>query len=117
MTHSRANRDPLAALFRDIVLTLGGVVATGDLDDETIERIAPGFESAYRRAQALADRRRRPSPATRARRHPAIVRLLDLTGVASSERAAGPRDHGRPPEAAGVRGDRFDCGPGPCDAS
>lgn len=82
MTNQKPTRDPLASLFRDVVLVLGGVFAVRGTDDETIRRVATGLESAYRRArrdQAQA-RRRALVP------HPAIEALLRLTDEAAPQR-------------------------------
>lgn len=78
MPTMNAPRDPLAELFRDVVLVLGGVFACRGTDDETIWRVARGLERVYRRARARvatsdgqSDRAIEP--------HPAIAGLLRLT--------------------------------------
>lgn len=69
-------RDPLASLFRDVVLVLGGVFAVRGTDDETIRRVAGGLDRAYRRARGAAAK---PAPTTNLAPHPAIAALLRLT--------------------------------------
>ncbi len=76
---SRPSRDPLAALFRDVVLVLGGVFAVEGTDDETVKRVAAGLERVYRRAQNSAPSREASQP--RLAPHPAIARLLRLTDI------------------------------------
>ena len=70
-------RDPLAALFRDVVLVLGGVFAVRGTDDETVRRVAAGLERAWRRARGGAGRSAPPVPNLAP--HPAIAALLRLT--------------------------------------
>ncbi|TNF24089.1 MAG: hypothetical protein EP329_25885 [Deltaproteobacteria bacterium] len=67
------SRDPLASMFREVVLVLGGVFAVQGTDDETIRRVAAGLERAYRRARGVP-----LATAAGVQRHPAIVSLLDL---------------------------------------
>lgn len=77
MSDGKPSRDELAALFRDVVLVLGGVFAVQGTDDETIRRIARGLERAYRRARSEP---RRPTASTpKMTPHPAIAALLRLT--------------------------------------
>jgi len=76
MADPKPPRDPLASLFREVVLVIGGVFAVRGTDDETIRRVAGGLERAYRRARGLpVDRTTRTTPAP----HPAIAALLRLT--------------------------------------
>jgi len=67
-------RDPLASLFREIVLVLGGIFAVRGTDDETIRRVARGLERAWLRARGVPAE---PTPRTLAP-HPAIAALLRL---------------------------------------
>ncbi len=76
-------RDPLASLFRDVVLVLGGVFAVRGTDDETIRRIARGLERAYHRARG-ADAER--ASTTTLAPHPAIAALLRLTDEGGATR-------------------------------
>lgn len=76
MANQKPPRDPLASLFREIVLVLGGVFAVRGTDDETVRRAARGLDRAYRRALALRDR---ATPGTPLAPHPAIAALLRLT--------------------------------------
>jgi hypothetical protein len=76
MADQKPTRDPLASLFRDVVLVLGGVFAVRGTDDETVRRVAQGLDRAYRRARGIpAD----PAPHTTLAPHPAIAALLRLT--------------------------------------
>ena len=68
--------EPLASLFRDIVLVLGGVFAVQGTDDETVRRVARGLDRAWRRARGLPAA---PPPSTSQAPHPAIAALLRLT--------------------------------------
>ena len=68
--------DPLASLFRDVVLVLGGVFAVRGTDDETVRRVARGLDRAYRRARGLPGQ---PASDTTLAPHPAIAALLRLT--------------------------------------
>ena len=74
---SRPPREPLAALFRDVVLVLGGVFAIQGTDDETVKRVAAGLERVYRRARHSTPTREASPP--RLDPHPAIADLLRLT--------------------------------------
>ena len=76
---SRSSRDPLAALFRDVVLVLGGVFAVQGTDDETVNRVAAGLARVYGRARDSAPTREASRP--RLEPHPAIADLLRLTDV------------------------------------
>jgi len=67
-------RDPLASLFREIVLVLGGIFAVRGTDDETIRRVARGLERAWLRARGVPAE---PTPRTLPP-HPAIAALLRL---------------------------------------
>ena len=75
MPSQKPSRDPLASLFRDVVLVLGGVFAVRGTDDETIRRVAVGLESAYCRARREQAARARAALVP----HPAIAALLRLT--------------------------------------
>ena len=75
MADQKPPLDPLASLFREVVLVLGGVFAVRGTDDETIRRAARGLERARRRARGLPAQR---APSTLAP-HPAIAELLRLT--------------------------------------
>ena len=68
--------DPLASLFRDVVLVLGGVFAVRGTDDETVRRVSMGLDRAYRRARGLPGQ---PASSTTLAPHPAIAALLRLT--------------------------------------
>ncbi len=76
MADPKSPRDPVALLFRDVVLVLGGVFAVRGTDDETVRRVAGGLDRAYRRARGGP-----AAPATRTKLapHPAIAALLRLT--------------------------------------
>ena len=76
MAERKPPRDPLAALFRDVVLVLGGVFAVRGTDDETVRRVARGLDRAWRRARGLPAE---PAPSTSLAPHPAIAALLRLT--------------------------------------
>lgn len=76
MAEPKPPRDPLASLFQDVVLVLGGVFAVRGTDDETVRRVARGLERAYRRARGV---RAEPTPRTTLAPHPAIAALLLLT--------------------------------------
>lgn len=77
MSNANPSRDPVADLFREVVLVLGGVFAARGTDDETIRQLARGLERVYRRAREKA------APATGGgpghAPHPAITGLLRLT--------------------------------------
>ena len=75
MAERKPPGDPLTALFRDVVLVIGGVFAVQGTDDETVRRVARGLDRAWRRARGLDE----PAPPTKLARHPAIVALLRLT--------------------------------------
>jgi len=76
MTEQKPPRDPLAVLFRDVVLVIGGVFAVQGTDDETVERVARGLERAYHRARGPGQ----PTPSPpKLVPHPAIAALLRLT--------------------------------------
>jgi len=75
MADQKPPRDPLASLFREVVLVLGGVFAVRGTDDETIRRVARGLDRAWRRARGIPAE---PAPRTLAP-HPAIAELLRLT--------------------------------------
>lgn len=75
MADRKPPRDPLASLFREVVLVLGGVFAVRGTDDETVRRVARGLERAWRRARGIPTE---PAPGTLAP-HPAIAELLRLT--------------------------------------
>ena len=70
----KSEHDPLAQLFREVVLVLGGVFAVQGTDDETIRNVAAGLESVWRRSRT----RRTRSHAARLAPHPAIAALLRL---------------------------------------
>lgn len=76
MIERKPHRDPLAALFRDVVLVLGGVFAMQETDDETVRRIARGLDRVWRRARGLTAE---PASPTSLAPHPAIAALLRLT--------------------------------------
>lgn len=76
MSEPNPPRDPLASLFRDVVLVLGGVFAVQATDDETVRRVARGLDRAWRRARGLPAE---PAAATSLAPHPAIAALLRLT--------------------------------------
>ena len=65
----------MTALFREVVLVLGGVFAVRGTDDETVRQAAAGLERAWRRARGKA----RPSADGHTVPHPAIAALLRLT--------------------------------------
>ena len=65
----------MTALFREVVLVLGGVFAVRGTDDETVRQAAAGLERAWRRARGKA----RPSTDGHTVPHPAIAALLRLT--------------------------------------
>jgi len=78
MPSPTAERDPVAELFREVVLVLGGAFAVRGTDDETICQVARGLERVYRRA------REKTTPAAAGGGparvpHPAITALLRLT--------------------------------------
>ena len=76
MADQKPPRDPLASLFREVVLVLGGVFAVRGTDDETVRRVARGLGRAWRRARGVsAD----PAAPTTLAPHPAIAELLRLT--------------------------------------
>ena len=81
MADQKPPRDPLASLFRDVVLVLGGVFAVRGTDDETVRRVARGLDRAYRRARAIPAE---PTATPTLAPHPEIAALLRLTdeGVA-----------------------------------
>lgn len=76
MADQKPPRDPLASLFRDVVLVLGGVFAVRGTDDETVRRVARGLDRAYRRARGIPAE---PVPTTTLAPHPDIAALLRLT--------------------------------------
>jgi len=82
MAEPTLSPDPLASLFREVVLVLGGVFAVQGTDDETICRVAKGLERAYRRARGIP----LAGASSVLARHPAIVSLLSLAN--DSEHAA-----------------------------
>lgn len=63
--------DEVTALFRDVVLVLGGVFALHPTSDQTIRLLAQGLRRAYQRARA-----RKPRPPAAPSAHPALARLL-----------------------------------------
>lgn len=82
MSSDEKNNDPLATLFREVVLVLGGVFAVRGTDDETMRQVAAGIERTWRRArrsqgQLHASGRLAP--------HPAIAALLRLTDEEEKE--------------------------------
>ena len=76
MANQKPIRDPLASLFREIVLVLGGVFAVRGTDDETVRRAARGLDRADRRARGLPGQ---PASSPTLAPHPAIAALLRLT--------------------------------------
>ena len=81
MTNQYPSREPLALLFRDVVLVLGGVFAARGTDAETVRRVARGLDRVYRRARGIpTETTTTPNLAP----HPEIAALLRLTdeGVA-----------------------------------
>ncbi len=76
MANQKPPRDPLASLFREIVLVLGGVFAVRGTDAETVRRAARGLDRAYRRARGLPGQ---PASSPTLAPHPAIAALLRLT--------------------------------------
>ena len=76
MADPKPPRDPLASLFRDVVLVLGGVFAVRGTDDETVRRVARGLDRAYRRARGIPAE---PAPTPNLAPHPEISALLRLT--------------------------------------
>ncbi len=76
MADHKPARDPLASLFRDVVLVLGGVFAVRGTDDETVRRVARGLDRAWRRARGVPSDSAAPTTLTP---HPAIAELLRLT--------------------------------------
>lgn len=83
MAEHRPPRDPMASLFRDVVLVLGGVFAVQGTDDETVRRVARGLDRAYRRARGIPAER---GPIPNLAPHPAIAALLRLTDEEGAER-------------------------------
>ena len=75
MSRSQTENGALTALFREVVLVLGGVFAVRGTDDETVRQVAAGLERAWRRARDNAH----PTTDGRAVPHPAIAALLRLT--------------------------------------
>jgi len=75
MSCTKTESGALIALFREVVLVLGGVFAVRGTDDETVRQVAAGLERAWRRARSKA----RPSGDGPAAPHPAIAALLRLT--------------------------------------
>jgi hypothetical protein len=76
---ARATRDPLAEMFREVVLVLGGVFAHRGTDDGTVCQIARGLHRVYRRAQSRTEGSGRAQVLPALSPHPAIVGLLHLT--------------------------------------
>lgn len=79
MTHPAVQTDPVAQLFRDVVLVLSGVFAIRGTDDETICQVARGLERVYRRARGRTGKAgggATPSGGTAP--HPAVLGLLRL---------------------------------------
>ena len=75
MSRNQTEGGALTALFREVVLVLGGVFAVRATDDETVRQVAAGLERAWRRAQSKA----RPTSDGPTVPHPAIAALLRLT--------------------------------------
>ncbi len=75
MSCNQTESGALTALFREVVLVLGGVFAVRATDDETVRQVAAGLERAWRRAQSKA----RPTSDGPTVPHPAIAALLRLT--------------------------------------
>lgn len=75
MSRNQTEGGALTALFREVVLVLGGVFAVRGTDDETVRQVAAGLEWAWRRARSKtrSNTDGRPAP------HPAIAALLRLT--------------------------------------
>jgi hypothetical protein len=76
MTRTPAPPDAMSALFRKIVLVLGGVFAIDGTPDATIARAAAGLERAWLRA--LRTTEATAAPPRRLTPHPDIARLLRL---------------------------------------
>ncbi len=77
MSNPKAANDPVADLFREVVLVLGGAFAARGTADEPIRQVARGLERVYRRAR---ERRTPPTGGGPAPiPHPAITALLKLT--------------------------------------
>ena len=77
MNSLKSEKGAMAALFREIVLTLGGVFARRRIDNETIEQIARGLESSYLRVRRIHRHKHRPKKCWLSP-HPAFTRLLHL---------------------------------------
>ncbi len=75
MSCNQTESGALTALFREVVLVLGGVFAVRATDDETVRQVAAGLERAWRRARSKAS----PSSDGPTVPHPAIAALLRLT--------------------------------------
>jgi hypothetical protein len=75
MSRNQTEGGALTALFREVVLVLGGVFAVRGTDDETVRQVAAGLERAWRRARSKT----RSSTDGRPAPHPAIAALLRLT--------------------------------------
>jgi len=83
-TDYRPTCDPLALLFREVVIVLSGAFTVCGTDDETVCRIARGLKRVWERTRSV--------PAEPARRtlgpHPAMIELLNLAqdkGVAITD--------------------------------
>ena len=78
MSANKNTNNPLAMVFRDIVLVLGGVFAVRGTDDETIRRVARGLEKIYRRTftadNPIKDMEDKPMLTP----HPELAQLLRL---------------------------------------
>jgi hypothetical protein len=75
MSCNQTESGALTALFREVVLVLGGVFAVRATDDDTVRQVAAGLERAWRRAQSKT----RPTSDGPTVPHPAIAALLRLT--------------------------------------
>lgn len=74
MCRNQTEVGALTALFREVVLILGGIFAVRRTDDDTVRQIAAGLERAWRRARSKT----RPGTDGRPAPHPAIAALLRL---------------------------------------
>lgn len=81
MANANQTAEALDRLFREVVLTLGGIFHVYDCDDWLITSITASLDRVYRRNRERMLKRGAPEPPlTRPEPHPAVEELLSRIG-------------------------------------